>query len=213
MSVCVYSVCVVVCVGSGLATGWSPVLGVLPIMYRLWNWKSCQGPTKGCRTIERERDGNNKEMCWYRNAKYGSYDMRDRQTDRSSRTLYNSLMNNWEEGAYRELCTDEARRKIMWWKIGFWRLNSVGRNAEQGICPVCSKEEDCSHILRFGVTRLWTRDLGTSMQEIALGGILWCKNKKQLEITGLCITGVSDLIHRPDFNNYKKKNKPQCHWG
>jgi hypothetical protein len=30
MSVCVYSVCVVLCVGSGLATGWSPVQGVLP---------------------------------------------------------------------------------------------------------------------------------------------------------------------------------------
>jgi hypothetical protein len=28
--VCVYSVCVVLYVGSGLATGWSPVRGVLP---------------------------------------------------------------------------------------------------------------------------------------------------------------------------------------
>jgi hypothetical protein len=35
MSVCVYSVCVVLCVGSGLATDWSPV----------------QGP-KGCKAIE-----------------------------------------------------------------------------------------------------------------------------------------------------------------
>jgi hypothetical protein len=44
MAVCVYSVCVVPCVGSGLATGWSPVQGVLPIVYRLRNWKSGQGP-------------------------------------------------------------------------------------------------------------------------------------------------------------------------
>jgi hypothetical protein len=29
MSVCIYSVCVVLCVGSGLATGWSPGQGVL----------------------------------------------------------------------------------------------------------------------------------------------------------------------------------------
>jgi hypothetical protein len=29
MSVCVYSVCVVLCAGSGLVTGWSPIKGVL----------------------------------------------------------------------------------------------------------------------------------------------------------------------------------------
>jgi hypothetical protein len=47
MSVCVYSVYIVLCVGSGLATGWSTVQGVLPTPYRLINWKSSQGPTKG----------------------------------------------------------------------------------------------------------------------------------------------------------------------
>jgi hypothetical protein len=77
-------------------------------------------------------------------------------------------MNNCEEGAYREICIGEARRRIIWWKIGFWRLNSVRRNAEQGICPIYSKEEDWSHILRFGVTILWTRDVGTSLQKHAL---------------------------------------------
>jgi hypothetical protein len=35
MSVCVYSVCVVLFVGSGLATGWSPVQGVLLTVYRI----------------------------------------------------------------------------------------------------------------------------------------------------------------------------------
>jgi hypothetical protein len=30
MSVWIYCVCAVLCVGSGLATGWSPVQGVLP---------------------------------------------------------------------------------------------------------------------------------------------------------------------------------------
>jgi hypothetical protein len=39
MSVCVYSVCVVLRVGRGLATGWSPVQGVLPTVYRSRNWK------------------------------------------------------------------------------------------------------------------------------------------------------------------------------
>jgi hypothetical protein len=53
MDVCVSLFCV--CVGSGLATGWSSVQGVLPSVYRL-NWKSVQGP-KGCRAVEREREG------------------------------------------------------------------------------------------------------------------------------------------------------------
>jgi hypothetical protein len=35
MSVCLFCVCVVLCAGSGLATGWSPVQGVLPTMYRI----------------------------------------------------------------------------------------------------------------------------------------------------------------------------------
>jgi hypothetical protein len=37
MSVCVYSVCVVLCVGRGLATGLSPVQGVLLTVYRIRN--------------------------------------------------------------------------------------------------------------------------------------------------------------------------------
>jgi hypothetical protein len=35
MSVCVYSVFVLSCVGSGLATGWSPVQGVLPTVSKI----------------------------------------------------------------------------------------------------------------------------------------------------------------------------------
>jgi hypothetical protein len=42
MDVCVhlFYVCVVLCVGSGRATGWSPVQGVLPTVYGLRNWKA-----------------------------------------------------------------------------------------------------------------------------------------------------------------------------
>jgi hypothetical protein len=39
-----FCVNVVLCVGSGLATGWFPVHGVLPTVYGLRNWKSGQGP-------------------------------------------------------------------------------------------------------------------------------------------------------------------------
>jgi hypothetical protein len=46
---CVY---VVLCVGRGLATGWSPVQGVLPTVYRIKKLKNGQCPTKGCRAID-----------------------------------------------------------------------------------------------------------------------------------------------------------------
>jgi hypothetical protein len=46
IDVCVLLFCVwvVLCVGSCLMTGWFPVQGVLPTVYRLRNWKSGQGP-------------------------------------------------------------------------------------------------------------------------------------------------------------------------
>jgi hypothetical protein len=54
MEVCVvyiYSVCLVMCVGRGLETGWSPVQGVLPTVYRTKKLKKRPCPTKGCRAI------------------------------------------------------------------------------------------------------------------------------------------------------------------
>jgi hypothetical protein len=48
-----FSVCAVLRIGSGLGTGWSPVQGLLQTVYiGLWNWKSGQDPTKGCRAID-----------------------------------------------------------------------------------------------------------------------------------------------------------------
>jgi hypothetical protein len=54
MDVCesLFGVCVVLRIGSGLATGWSPVQGVLPTVYRLINGKNGQDPTKGCSAID-----------------------------------------------------------------------------------------------------------------------------------------------------------------
>jgi hypothetical protein len=55
MDVCVrlFCVCALLCAGCGLATGRSPVQGVLPTVKRSRNWKSGQGPAKGCRAIDR----------------------------------------------------------------------------------------------------------------------------------------------------------------
>jgi hypothetical protein len=54
--VCVplFCVCVVLCVDSGLGTGWSPFKGVLPFVYGLTNSKRGQGQTNGCRAIDRQ---------------------------------------------------------------------------------------------------------------------------------------------------------------
>jgi hypothetical protein len=45
--------CVVLYADSDLATGWSPVQGILSTVYRIKEVKSCQGPTKDCRAIDR----------------------------------------------------------------------------------------------------------------------------------------------------------------
>jgi hypothetical protein len=58
IDVCVrlFCVCVVLCVGSGLATGWSPFQGVLPTVYRIKKLKKWPRSDKGLyshRRIER----------------------------------------------------------------------------------------------------------------------------------------------------------------
>jgi hypothetical protein len=49
MHICLrlFYVCVVLCVGCGLATGWSTVKGVLLFVYRIKKLKKGQGKTKG----------------------------------------------------------------------------------------------------------------------------------------------------------------------
>jgi hypothetical protein len=49
--VCLCCVCAILCVGSGFVTGWSPTKESCWLCIGLWNWKSGQGPAKGCRTI------------------------------------------------------------------------------------------------------------------------------------------------------------------
>jgi hypothetical protein len=43
--------------------------------------------------------------------------------------------------------------------MGIWRLKCVRGNTEQGMCPMCNKEEGWSHILRCEETRSWREDL------------------------------------------------------
>jgi hypothetical protein len=54
MSVCVYSVFVLSCVqGAALRRADPPSKESYRLCKRSWNWKSGQGPTKGCRAIDR----------------------------------------------------------------------------------------------------------------------------------------------------------------
>jgi hypothetical protein len=56
MDVCMRLFCVraVLCVGSGLATGWSPVQWVVPIVYKTKKLKKRPRPNKGSRAIDRD---------------------------------------------------------------------------------------------------------------------------------------------------------------
>jgi hypothetical protein len=69
------------------------------------------------------------------------------------------LKNNWEKKFYIEVCSQEARRGIGWWKMGIWKLKGVRGNIEQGMCPMCSKEEGWRHIFRCDETKSWRNDL------------------------------------------------------
>jgi hypothetical protein len=74
MSVCVYSVFVLSCVGSGLATGWSPVKGVLPTMYRITILKNWPGPNIG--------------LCshWWMNERYNDYTQHNLKTKKKHKS-------------------------------------------------------------------------------------------------------------------------------
>jgi hypothetical protein len=41
---CLFCICVVLCLGRGLATSWSLVQGVLPSVKWSWNWSRGQDP-------------------------------------------------------------------------------------------------------------------------------------------------------------------------
>jgi hypothetical protein len=79
--------------------------------------------------------------------------------DKRSLVFYNELKSNWENKLYVEVCTQEARGVIGWWKIGIWRLNGVRVNIEWGMCRMCNKEGGWSHILRSEETRSWREEL------------------------------------------------------
>jgi hypothetical protein len=51
---------------------------------------------------------------------------------------------------------------------GVWRLKGVGRNSEQGICHMCGKGEDGSHILGCKGIKIWRDHFGQEVRNIAV---------------------------------------------
>jgi hypothetical protein len=71
MSVCVYSVFVLSCVGSGLATGWSPVQGVLPTVYRIKKLIKRPGFKELYSHRDRDKLLKSASLCYILVIKYG----------------------------------------------------------------------------------------------------------------------------------------------
>jgi uncharacterized protein YprB with RNaseH-like and TPR domain len=74
--------------------------------------------------------------------------------------------------------------------MGIWRLKGVKGNIEQGMCPMCNKEEGWSHILRCVETRSWREELVdkrfTSIEaEIGIRRIATSKDNDKLQKFGL----------------------------
>jgi hypothetical protein len=103
------------------------------------------------------------------------------------------LKSNWEKKLYIEVCTQEARRSIGWWKMGIWRLKGVRGNTEQVMCPMCNKEEGWSHILRCAETRSWREELvekrfTSTEPEIGMRRITTIKDNDKLQKAGLYLS-------------------------
>jgi hypothetical protein len=118
----------------------------------------------------------------------------------NSFVLYNEL-SSWEKKLYIDVCTQEARRGIGWWKMGIWRLKGVWRNIEQGICHMCNKKEGWSHILRCEETRSWREELVdkrfTNIEpEIGIRRIATNKDNDKLQKVGLYLSKYKEKWKR-----------------
>jgi hypothetical protein len=125
--------------------------------------------------------------------------------EKRSLVFYNELKISWEKKLYIEACTQEARRGKGWWKMGIWRLRGVRGNTEQGMCPMCNKEEGWSHILRCEETRSWTEAFVdkrfTSIEpETGMRRIATIKDNDKLQKVGLYLSKCKEKLKRSVMN-------------
>jgi hypothetical protein len=125
--------------------------------------------------------------------------------EKRSLIFYNVLKNNWEKKLYIEVSTQEARRGIGWWKMGVWRLKGVRGNTEQGMCPMCNKEEGWSNILRCEETRSWREEPVDKRfinfeTEIEIRRIATIKDNDKLQKVGLYLSKYKEKWKKSVMN-------------
>jgi hypothetical protein len=85
--------------------------------------------------------------------------------------------------------------------MGIWRLKGIRKNVEIGICPICSKEEELSHILRCDGTKMWREEILDERflninPEIGIRKISGCKTKDMWQKLGLYLSRYREKSER-----------------
>jgi hypothetical protein len=127
--------------------------------------------------------------------------------EKKSLILLNSLKRDSQKEDYTSITTRETRRSTVWWRMGIWRLKGIRKNVEIGICPICRKEEELSHILRCDGTKMWKEEILDKRfwnidPEIGIRKIAGSKNKDIWQKLGLYLSR-----YRGKWERMIKKNE------
>jgi hypothetical protein len=67
------------------------------------------------------------------------------------------MKQEWAREEYIGCCTRNERSGLACFKTGIWKLRGMRKGFEKGRCPLCSEDEDATHILlKCLETRKWT---------------------------------------------------------
>jgi hypothetical protein len=81
--------------------------------------------------------------------------------------------------------------------MGIWRLKGIRKNVEIGICLICRKKEELSHILRCEGKKMWREKILDKRfwnidPEIGIRKIAGCKNKELWQKLGLHLSRYTE---------------------
>jgi hypothetical protein len=66
------------------------------------------------------------------------------------------MKQEWAREEYTVCCTRNERGGLAWFKTGIWKLRGMRKGSEKARCPLCSEDEDATHILlKCSETRKW----------------------------------------------------------
>jgi hypothetical protein len=91
--------------------------------------------------------------------------------------------------------------------MGIWRLKGIRKNVEIGICTICRKEEELSHVLRCDGAKMWREEILDKNfwiidPEIGIRKIAGCKSKAMWQKLGLYLS-----MYREKWERMIKKNE------